>query len=57
MNHDQGRGHSRGRGARGGRDAGGGVDEAAPEGPQSNMDMAAILAEMQAMRAEINAMC
>jgi hypothetical protein len=46
MNHDRGRGHSRGRGARGGRDAGGGVDETAPEGPQSNMDMAAILAEM-----------
>jgi lipid-binding SYLF domain-containing protein len=55
MNHGRGRG--RGRGARGGHGAGGGVEEAAPEGPQPNMDMAAILAEMQAMRAEMNAMC
>jgi hypothetical protein len=52
MNH--GRGH--GRGARGGCGAGGGVEEVAPEGPQPNVDMAAILAEMQAMRAEMNAM-
>jgi hypothetical protein len=29
-----------------GRGAGGGVEEAAPEGPQPNVDMAAILAEM-----------
>jgi hypothetical protein len=34
----------------------GGVEEAAPEGPQPNVDMAVILAEMQAMRAEMNAM-
>ena len=52
MNHGRGRSH----GARGGRGAGGGVEEAAPEGPQPNVDMAAILAEMQAMRAEMNAM-
>jgi hypothetical protein len=48
MNH--GRGLGRGRGA------GGGVEEAAPEGPQPNVDMAAILAEIQAMRAEMSAM-
>jgi hypothetical protein len=41
------RGRGRGRGARGGRGAGGGVEEAAPEGPQPNVDMAVILAEMQ----------
>jgi hypothetical protein len=56
MNHGRGRGRGRGRGARGGRGAGGGVEEAAPEGPQPNVDMAAILAEMQSMRAEMNAM-
>jgi hypothetical protein len=56
MNRGRGRGHGRGRGARGGRGAGGGVEEAAPEGPQPNVDMAAILAEMQAMQAEMNAM-
>jgi hypothetical protein len=54
MNH--GRGHGRGCGTRGGHGAGGGVEEAAPEGPQPNVDMAAILAEMQSMRAKMNAM-
>jgi hypothetical protein len=54
MNRGQGRGH--GRGARGGHGAGGGVEEAALEGPQPNVDMATILAEMQSMRAEMNAM-
>jgi hypothetical protein len=53
---NRGRGRGRGRGARGGRGAGGGVEEAAPEGPQPNVDMAAILAEMQSIRAEMNAM-
>jgi hypothetical protein len=56
MNHGRGRGRGPGRSAYGGRGAGGGVEEAAPEGPQPNMDMAAILVEMQAMRAEMNAM-
>jgi hypothetical protein len=51
-----GRGHGRGRGGRGGRGDGDGDEEAAPEGPQPNVDMAAILAEMQGMRAEVNAM-
>jgi hypothetical protein len=50
------RGRGCGRGARGGHGAGGGVEEAAPEGPQPNVDMAAILAEMQSIRAEMNAM-
>jgi hypothetical protein len=50
------RGRGRGRGARGGRGAGGGVEEATPEGPQPNEDMAAILAKMQSMRTEMNAM-
>jgi hypothetical protein len=45
----RGRGHGRGCGARGGRGAGGGDEEAAPEGQQPNVDMAAILAEMLAM--------
>jgi hypothetical protein len=54
MNHGRGLGH--GRGAHGGRGAGGGVEEATPEGPQPNVDMAAILAEIQAMRAEMSAM-
>jgi hypothetical protein len=56
MNRGRGRGHGRGRGAHGGHGARGGVEEAAPEGPQPNVDMAAILAEMHSMRAEINAM-
>jgi hypothetical protein len=56
MNHGRGRGHGRGHGARGGCGAGGGDEEATPKGPQSNMDMDPILAEMQAMRAEMNAM-
>jgi hypothetical protein len=58
MNRDQGRDHGRGRGrgAHGGRGDGGDDEEAAPEGQQPNVDMAAILAEMQAMRAEMNAM-
>jgi hypothetical protein len=56
MNRGRGRGRGHGRGARGGRGAGGAVEEAAPEGPQHNVDMAAILAEMQSMRAEMNAM-
>jgi hypothetical protein len=56
MNHGRGRGCGRGRGARGGCGAGGGVEEAAPEGPQPNVDMATILAEMQSMQAEMNAM-
>jgi hypothetical protein len=56
MNRGQGRGHGRGRGARGGRGAGGDVEEAAPEGPQPNVDMAAILTKMQSMWAEMNAM-
>jgi hypothetical protein len=56
MNRGRGRGRGHGRGARGGRGAGGGVEEAAPEGPQPNVDMAAILAEMQSMQAEMNAM-
>jgi hypothetical protein len=53
---NRGRGRGRGRGARGGRGAGGGVEEAAPMGPQPNVDMATILAEMQSMHAEMNAM-
>jgi hypothetical protein len=53
---NRGRGRGRGHSARGGRGAGEGVEEAAPEGPQPNVDMAAILAEMQAMRAEMSAM-
>jgi hypothetical protein len=57
MNHGRGRGRGRGLGARGDRGAGGGVEEAAPEGPKPNVDMAAILVEMQSMRAEMNAMC
>jgi hypothetical protein len=56
MNRGQGRGRGRGRGAHGGRGAWGSDEEAAPEGPQPNVDMVAILAEMQAMRAEMNAM-
>jgi hypothetical protein len=56
MNHGRGRGRDRGHGARGGRGAGGGNEEAAPEGLQPNVDMAAILAEMHAMRSEMNAM-
>jgi hypothetical protein len=56
MNRGRDRGRGRGHGARGGRGAGGGDEEAAPEGPQSNVDMTAILAEMQSMRAEMNAM-
>jgi hypothetical protein len=54
MNRGRGRGH--GCGAHGGRGTGGGDEEAAPEGPQPNVDMATILAEMQSMWAEINAM-
>jgi hypothetical protein len=42
MNRGRGRGRGHGRGARGGRGAGGGVEEAAPEGPQPNVDMAAM---------------
>jgi len=38
--------HGRGRGS----------GEAAPEGAPVNVDMAAVLAEMQAMRAELNAL-
>jgi hypothetical protein len=53
---NRGQGHGRGRSARGGHGAGGGVEEATPEGPQPNVDMAAILAEMQSMQAEMNAM-
>jgi hypothetical protein len=57
---NRGRGHGRGRGrghgAPGGRGAGGSDEEAAPEGQQPNVDMAAILAEMQVMRAEMNVM-
>jgi len=49
MARGRGRGHG-GCGGRGGR----GENEPAPEAPQ---DMAAILAEMQAMRAELNALC
>jgi hypothetical protein len=56
MNHGRGRGRGHGHGARRGRGVGGGVEEAAPEGPQPNVDMTAILAEMQSMRAEMNAM-
>jgi hypothetical protein len=41
---NHGRGRGRGHGARGGRCAKGGVEEAAPEGPQPNVDMATILA-------------
>jgi hypothetical protein len=55
-NRGRGRGRGRSRGAHGGRGAGGGVEEAAPGGPQPNVDMAAILAEMQSMRAEMNVM-
>jgi hypothetical protein len=54
MNRGRGRGH--GRGACGGRSAGGGDEEAAPEGPQPNADMAAILVKIQAMQTEMNAM-
>jgi hypothetical protein len=57
MNHGRDRGRGRGRSARGGRGARGGVEEASPEGPRPNVDMAAILAEMQLMQAEMNAMC
>jgi hypothetical protein len=53
MNHGRGRGC--GHGAYGDRGAGGGVEEAAPEGPQPNVDMAVILAQTQAMWAEMNA--
>jgi hypothetical protein len=56
MNRGRGRSRGRGRGAHGGRGAGGGVEEAAPVGPQPNVDMVAILAEMRSMRAEMNAM-
>jgi hypothetical protein len=58
MNRGRGRcrGRGRGRSARGGRGARGGDEEAALEGPQPNVDMATILAEMQAMQAEMNAM-
>jgi hypothetical protein len=56
MNRGRGRGRGHGHDARGGRGDGGGVEEAAPEGPQLNVDMTAILAEMQSMRAEMNAM-
>jgi hypothetical protein len=56
MNRSRGRGRGRSRSARGGRGAGGGVEEAAPRGSQPNVDMAAILAEMQSMWAEMNAM-
>jgi hypothetical protein len=56
MNHGRGHGRGRGHGARGGRGAGGGVEEAAPVGPQLNVNMAAILAEIQLMWVEINAM-
>jgi hypothetical protein len=45
MNHGRGRG----RDAHGGCGAEGGVEEAAPEGPQPNVDMATILVEMQSM--------
>jgi len=48
MARGRGRGHG-GCGGRGGR----GENEPAPEAPQ---DMAAILAEMQAMRTELNAL-
>jgi hypothetical protein len=56
MNRGRGRGRGHGCGALGGRGARGGVEEAAPEGPQPNVDMATILAEMQSMWAEMNAM-
>jgi hypothetical protein len=46
MNHGRGPGSGRRHSAHGGRGAGGGVEEAAPEGPQPNVDMAAILVEM-----------
>jgi outer membrane lipoprotein-sorting protein len=35
---------------------GGSVEEATPEGPQPNVDMAAILAKMQSMEVEMNYM-
>jgi hypothetical protein len=41
-----GRGHGRGRGAYGGCGAGGSDAESACKGPQPNVDMAAILAEI-----------
>jgi hypothetical protein len=44
MNHSRGHDRDRGRGARGGCGAGGLDEEAAPEGLQPNVDMAAILA-------------
>jgi hypothetical protein len=47
MNCGRGLGRGHGCGARGGRSAGGDVEEATPEGPQPNVDMAAILAKMQ----------
>jgi hypothetical protein len=56
MNHGRGRGCGHGHSAHGGHGASGGDEETAPEGPQPNVDMAAILVEMQAMRAEMNAM-
>jgi hypothetical protein len=46
MNRDRGCGRGHSRVARGGRGAGGGVEEAAPEGPQPNVDMDVIFVEM-----------
>ena len=44
------------RAGRRGRGSGRGSGEAAPEGAPVNVDMAAVLAEMQVMRAELNAL-
>jgi hypothetical protein len=56
MNHGSGHSYGRGHCARGGCGARGGEEEASPEGTQPNVDMAAILVEMQATQAEMNAM-
>jgi hypothetical protein len=56
MNHGSGHSYGRGHCARGGCGARGGEEEASPEGTQPNVDMAAILVEMQAAQAEMNAM-
>jgi hypothetical protein len=49
---NRGRGHD----AHGGHGVGGGEEDAAPKGLQTNVDVTAILAEMQVMHAEMNAM-
>jgi lipid-binding SYLF domain-containing protein len=57
MNHGRGHGRGCGRGARGGRGAGAVMRKSLSRALQPNVDMVAVLAEMQAMRGEMNAMC